>query len=89
MLNDIHAPFMFQLKVLRVLVEMQLAHQPEIKNAIDRAWGVVHQKQKKKESTAAPSNLGDSYTIEQLQQVPIGQDRERKRYWVVDGPCAF
>jgi hypothetical protein len=89
MFNDIHAQFVFQLKILRVLVEMQLSHQPEIKNIIDRAWGVVHQKQKKKEPTAGPSDSADSYTAEQLQQVPIGQDRERKRYWVVDGPCAF
>src|ERR1700722_5866121 len=77
-----------QLKVLRVLVEMQLTHAPDIKNTIDRAWGVVHNKHKKKDTTTAPPESNDSTNQERLQQIPVGQDIHRKRYWIVDGPCA-
>jgi hypothetical protein len=62
---------------------------PDIKNTIDRAWGVVHSKHKKKEPSTAPPEASDPKSQERLQQIPIGQDMHRKRYWVVDGPCVF
>lgn len=77
---------MSQLRILRQLVELQLTHSPMIKGMIDRAWGVVHNKHKKKEaSTAAPEP--EPHSQENLQLVPLGQDRNRKRYWIADGPC--
>ncbi|KAI0756829.1 hypothetical protein C8Q80DRAFT_1130715 [Daedaleopsis nitida] len=73
-----------KLKILRQLVELQLCHSQEIKAIIDRAWGVVHNKHKKAESSTQPPPPGDPNSQERLQLVPLGQDRERKRYWVVD-----
>lgn len=78
---------MFQLKVLRQLVELQLEHNAEIKSTIDVAWGVQHNKHKKKEAQDAPPDPSDPRSKERLQLIPIGQDTQRKRYWVVDGPC--
>ncbi|OBZ79454.1 hypothetical protein A0H81_01205 [Grifola frondosa] len=66
------------------LVELQLCHSPEVKNIIDRAWGVIHNKHKKTETSSLPPPPGDPYSQEKLQLLPLGQDRERKRYWVVD-----
>ena len=74
-----------QLKILRQLVELQLSHSQEIKAIIDRAWGIVHNKHKKTETPVLPPPPGDPHSQERLQLVPLGQDRERKRYWVVDG----
>ncbi|KAH7886123.1 hypothetical protein F5I97DRAFT_1205912 [Phlebopus sp. FC_14] len=73
-----------QLKVLRQLVELQLLHSTEIKNTIDRAWGVVHNKHKKKDPITAPPNALDIMSQERLQLIPLGQDCSRKRYWVAD-----
>ena len=77
----------FQLKILRVLVEMQLQYALDIKNAIDRAWGVTINKSKKKDPTLLPPGAEDPKSVEHLQLVPLGQDMDRKRYWVIDGPC--
>ncbi|TCD62981.1 hypothetical protein EIP91_006163 [Steccherinum ochraceum] len=74
----------FKLKVLRQLVELQLCHCQEIKLRIDRAWGVIHNKHKKMEMTSAPPPPEDPNSMENLQLVPLGQDRNRKRYWVID-----
>ena len=74
-----------KLKILRQLVELQLCHSPEIKAIIDRAWGVIHNKHKKTETPSVPPPPGDPHSQERLQLVPIGQDKERKRYWIVDG----
>ena len=74
-----------QLKILRQLVESQLCHSAEVKAIIDRAWGVVHNKHKKTEVPVVPPPPGDPHSQERLQLTPLGQDRERKRYWVVDG----
>ena len=74
-----------QLKILRQLVELQLCHSPEIKAIIDRAWGVIHNKHKKTETQSIPPPPGDPHSQERLQLIPLGQDKERKRYWVVDG----
>ncbi|KAI0785032.1 hypothetical protein C8Q75DRAFT_794775 [Abortiporus biennis] len=73
-----------KLKVLRQLVELQLCHSPEIKSIIDRAWGVVHNKHKKAEQTPAPPPSEDPHSMESLQLTPLGQDIQRKRYWVID-----
>ncbi|KAJ3542825.1 hypothetical protein NMY22_g3360 [Coprinellus aureogranulatus] len=73
----------FKLKVLRQLVDLQLTHAPSIKAVIDRAWGVVHNKHKKREITPPP-DASDPQSRENLQLLPIGQDASRKRYWVAD-----
>lgn len=74
---------------MRLLVDVQLAHSTEIKNIIDRAWGVTQHKHKKKDPESAPPDASDSKSQERLRLVPLGQDSSRKRYWVVDGPCVF
>ncbi|THH13589.1 hypothetical protein EW146_g6651 [Bondarzewia mesenterica] len=78
-------PRCMQLKVLRQLVELQLTHGSEIKEKIDYAWGVVHNKHKKKEhADPPPLDPSDPFSMENLQFNPIGQDIRRRRYWVVD-----
>lgn len=37
----------------------------------------------------APLDPSDPKSQERLQLLPIGQDMQRKRYWVADGPCTF
>lgn len=76
-----------QLKILRQLVELQLCHAPDIKATIDRAWGVVHNKHKKNQQPAAPPEPSDPKSRQNLTLHPIGQDSQRKRFWVADGPC--
>lgn len=76
-----------QLKILRLLVDVQLAHSTEVKNIIDRAWGVTQHKHKKKDPVNAPPDASDAKSQERLQFIPLGQDCSRKRYWVADGPC--
>ena len=71
--------------MLRQLVELQLCHSQEIKAIIDRAYGVVHNKHKKTETPSLPPPPGDPHSQERLQLIPLGQDKERKRYWIVDG----
>ncbi|KAH9858015.1 hypothetical protein C2E23DRAFT_802329 [Lenzites betulinus] len=73
-----------KLKILRQMVELQLCHSQEIKAVIDRAWGVIHNKHKKIEVTALPPPAGDPHSQERLQLVPVGQDKDRKRYWIID-----
>lgn len=74
-----------QLKILRQMVELQLCYSLEIKAVIDRAWGVIHNKHKKIEASALPPPPGDPQSQERLQLIPLGQDKDRKRYWVIDG----
>ncbi|KAI8968152.1 hypothetical protein BD414DRAFT_504263 [Trametes punicea] len=58
-----------KLKILRQLVELQLCHSQEIKAMIDRAWGVVHNKHKKIETSALPPPPSDPHSQERLQLV--------------------
>ncbi|KAJ7751300.1 hypothetical protein DFH07DRAFT_826810 [Mycena maculata] len=74
----------FKLKILRQLVELQLCHTPEIKNTIDRAWGVSQNKHKKKDAAAAPPEAADPQSQGKLQLVPLGQDSRRRRFWAGD-----
>ncbi|KAG1754863.1 uncharacterized protein EDB91DRAFT_1325875 [Suillus paluster] len=73
-----------KLQVLRQLVELQLTHSIDIKNTVDRAWGVMQNKHKKKDPETAPPESNDSKSQQNLQLVPLGQDAQRKRYWVAD-----
>ncbi|KIL71682.1 hypothetical protein M378DRAFT_237449 [Amanita muscaria Koide BX008] len=77
------ADWRFKLIILRQLVELQLSHSPTIKELIDRAWGVVHHKHKKDAATGR-LDPSDPCSQENLQLVPLGQDRNRKRYWAAD-----
>ncbi|KAJ3725554.1 hypothetical protein DFJ43DRAFT_1089096 [Lentinula guzmanii] len=74
----------FKLKILRQLVELQLSHSTDIKAKIDRAWGANFNKNKKKDPTNAPPDPLDPDSRASLQMLPLGQDSERKRYWVAD-----
>jgi hypothetical protein len=67
-----------------VLVELQLCHSPEIKSHIDRSWGVVHNKHKKKDEQSTHADNHNGPNREDLLLQPIGQDGSRKRYWVID-----
>ncbi|KAG2062300.1 hypothetical protein BDR06DRAFT_946442 [Suillus hirtellus] len=73
-----------KLQVLRQLVELQLTHSIDIKGTVDRAWGVMQNKHKKKDPETAPPESNDSKSQLNLQLVPLGQDAQRKRYWVAD-----
>ncbi|KAG1841719.1 hypothetical protein C8R48DRAFT_54313 [Suillus tomentosus] len=73
-----------KLQVLRQLVELQLTHSIDIKGTVDRAWGVMQNKHKKKDPENAPPESNDSKSQLNLQLVPLGQDTQRKRYWVAD-----
>ncbi|KAL0579444.1 hypothetical protein V5O48_002550 [Marasmius crinis-equi] len=73
-----------KLKILRQLVELQLSHSIEVKGKIDHAWGVHHNKNKKKDGPTAPPPPEDPDSQDNLQLLPIGQDVSRKRYWVAD-----
>ncbi|VDB86586.1 unnamed protein product [Peniophora sp. CBMAI 1063] len=79
------APWDTKLKIIRTLVELQLVHSPAIKTSIDKAWGVVHNKHKKKDVPDPPRpDPSDPFSQESLSFMPLGQDADRKRYWVVD-----
>ncbi|KAG7452329.1 uncharacterized protein BT62DRAFT_1071479 [Guyanagaster necrorhizus] len=73
-----------KLNVLRQLVELQLVHSADIKAKLDRAWGVAPHKQKKKESDSSRPGAEDPFSQKRLQLLPIGQDADRKRYWIAD-----
>ncbi|KAG1783504.1 hypothetical protein EV702DRAFT_1190527 [Suillus placidus] len=73
-----------KLQVLRQLVELQLTHSIDIKSTVDRAWGVMQNKHKKKDPETAPPESNDSKSQQNLQLVPLGQDAQRRRYWVAD-----
>ncbi|KAK0465606.1 uncharacterized protein EV420DRAFT_1515109 [Desarmillaria tabescens] len=73
-----------KLNVLRQLVELQLVHSADIKAKLDRAWGVAPHKQKKKESDSSRPRAEDPFSRTRLQLLPIGQDVDRKRYWIAD-----
>jgi len=79
--------YSFKLKILRQLVELQLGHSQEVKAAIDRAWGIVHNKHKKEKGSAVPAF--SSSTREALDFPPFGMDHKRERYWVADGLWSF
>ncbi|THH11607.1 hypothetical protein EW145_g527 [Phellinidium pouzarii] len=75
---------MDKLRILRLLVELQLTHNQEIKDTIDRAWGVVHNKHRKRDTLTAPPDPSDPRSMERLSTTPIGQDSTRRRYWSFD-----
>ncbi|KAG8928346.1 hypothetical protein FRC03_009559 [Tulasnella sp. 419] len=80
-------PWLTKLSVLRQLVEWQLSHTTEIRNLLDRAYGVPrggHRKRPEDIPKPALPPPDDNFTKEKLQMIPIGLDAQRKRYWVVD-----
>lgn len=74
--------------MLRQLVELQLSGPSEAKDIIDRAWGVVHNKHRKREGLTAPPDPSDPHSQQKLSSNPIGTDKDRQRYWVFDGSYA-
>ncbi len=73
-----------QLKILRQLVEYQLSHAPQIRESLDRAWGVKQMQHKKKDEKAMQPQDDDPLSQRNLLMEPLGQDASKKRYWVVD-----
>jgi hypothetical protein len=73
------------------LVEWQLTHSQYIKSVIDVAWGVRAYKHKKKVEgeLTGPPPPDDPNSVENLLLQPFGQDINRKRYWILDGPCTL
>ncbi|KAI0031400.1 hypothetical protein K488DRAFT_32764, partial [Vararia minispora EC-137] len=78
------APWDLKLKILRTLVELQLTHSAHIKQLIDSAWGIVHNKHKKGTADVVLPDPSSPFSMEALSFAPLGQDKDRKRYWVVD-----
>lgn len=70
-------------------MELQLSHSVDIKARIDRAWGVSQSKSKKKDPPANHKDSSEADTYQDLHFIPLGQDIDRKRYWVVDGLYTF
>ena len=62
-------------------------YNPEIREIIDRAWGVVSSKHRKKDTLPAPLDPSDPHSLENLSTIPLGQDVSRVRYWAFDGTC--
>lgn len=68
-----------------MLVDLALVHNQEVRDTVDRAWGVVHNKHRKKETLVLPPDPSDPRSRENLAVIPIGQDKDRRRYWAFDG----
>jgi hypothetical protein len=68
---------------------LQLTHAPDIKSVIDRGWGVQHNKHKKNQVALPTLDPNDPQSRDKLALLAIGQDSQRKRYWVTDGPCTI
>lgn len=66
--------FASQLKLLRQLVDWQLAHSESIRAKIQEHYKMGHQKQ-----------TDFNPLTNELVVQPIGQDRNKKRYWTFDG----
>lgn len=69
-------------------MELQLTHSQEIKAAIDRAWGVMHNKHKKEKGPGTAENSSSGLDRDILEFKPFGLDSKRERYWVVDSACS-
>lgn len=78
-----------QLKIMRMLVDLQLIHNADIKGSLDTAWGVAINKHKKGDTAATVPDPTDPKSRENLTLAPIGEDISRIRYWVVDGKRKF
>lgn len=78
-----------QLKILRQLVEHVLCNSQQVREILDRAWGIKHMQHKKKEGETAPPDADDPMSQEHLVMEPIGQDKTKLRYWIVDGQLSL
>lgn len=81
---------MFQLRILRQLVDWQLTHSFVIRDIIDTAWG-TKKKAHKKEALAPrpPPPPEDPYSKERLAFQATGQDQTRTRFWIADSERAL
>lgn len=70
-------------------MELALVGNAEVRDTIDRAWGVVHNKHRKKETLAAPIDPTDPHSKDNLSVNPVGRDSGRRRYWAFDGILWF
>ncbi|KZT43742.1 hypothetical protein SISSUDRAFT_1039618 [Sistotremastrum suecicum HHB10207 ss-3] len=73
-----------KLQILRQLVEHVLCNSQQVREILDRAWGIKHMQHKKKEGETAPPDADDPMSQEHLIMQPIGTDKTKVRYWVVD-----
>lgn len=75
-----------QLRILRQLVDWQLAYSASVRDVIDTAWQVKQKPHKKKAEAPKPApDAGTPGSREILEVKPLGQDKERTRFWVADG----
>lgn len=65
-----------QLKLIRQLVDWQLTYNPKVRDDIQTHYKLGHQKQTDFKKETNPLIID-----------PLNQDRNKKRYWVLD--CAF
>jgi hypothetical protein len=75
----------FKLQILRQLVDYQLQHSALVRDIIDTVWGARPAKHRKGAKKEAPPPAAAGYTKKQLLIEPLGQDRTRRRFWVLDG----
>lgn len=76
---------LLQLRILRQLVDWQLVYSASIRDVIDTAWQSRVKPHKKKAEAPKPApEPGSSGSRESLLVVPLGQDKDRTRFWVAD-----
>ncbi|KAH7334402.1 hypothetical protein B0J17DRAFT_673207 [Rhizoctonia solani] len=77
-------PWETKLQILRQLVDYQLQHSAPVRDIIDTVWGARPAKHRKGAKKEAPPPAAAGYTKKQLLIEPLGQDRTRRRFWVLD-----
>lgn len=89
-LKDLEGGFWFaswdlKLRILRQLVDWQLHYSSAIRDVIDTAWQFRQKPHKKKaEAPKPPPSPGAPNSREGLRVAPIGQDKDRTRFWIAD-----
>lgn len=74
-----------QLRILRMLVELQLTHCQNIRDTINKAWNVGINTHKKKEKDTLVQADSSGPSQQNLATAPIATDVARLRYWHFDG----
>ncbi|CAE6412802.1 unnamed protein product [Rhizoctonia solani] len=77
-------PWETKLQILRQLVDYQLQHSALVRDIIDTVWGARPAKHRKGAKKEAPPPAAAGYTKNQLLVEPLGQDRTRRRFWILD-----
>lgn len=89
-LRDIDGGFWYaswdlKLRILRQLVDWQLVYSAAIRDVIDTAWQSKQKPHKKKADPPKPApDAGAPGSKESLLIKPLGQDKDRTRFWAAD-----